>query len=108
KIIDGQTVISFISNFTGKDLSPVFEQYTKHAELPVFEYTTYRKGKKSILKYKWNSPVPDFHMPLEVLINGKTMRLEVQSGNFNTITLENKVKTIEVNKEKFLVEVRKG
>lgn len=85
-------IIQFINSRTGKDYTYFFDQYLRHAALPVFEYRLKSKGKKLTLEYKWTADVAEFKMPLQVdMGNGKLVTLRpttqwqslTETGNAN-------------------------
>jgi aminopeptidase N len=49
-----------------RNLSPIFNQYLRSAEVPVFEYR--QTGNR--LRYRWTNCNPDFNMLLRVTLNG--------------------------------------
>jgi aminopeptidase N len=57
----------YISNTSGIDFKPVFDQYLRSKNIPVLEY---KFGEKS-LDYRWTNCNPDFNMPVRVDINGE-------------------------------------
>ncbi|MGV3696256.1 M1 family metallopeptidase [Flavobacterium sp.] len=72
KIIDTETVINFFNQETGMNLTPVFNQYLRHAEIPKLELKI-AKGK---LQYRWNTEETNFAMPVDVKIDGQKTRLQ--------------------------------
>ncbi|SCY90111.1 M1 family metallopeptidase [Flavobacterium caeni] len=72
QIIVHQTVVDFFNAQTGLDLTPVFDQYLRHKNIPTFEWRI--KSKK--LEYRWVADVSNFDMPVDVIVNGKTVRLK--------------------------------
>lgn len=56
----------YIAAESGIDLSPVFNQYLRTAQVPTFEY--YFKNQK--LVYHWINCVDNFNLPLKVTLNG--------------------------------------
>ncbi len=72
KIIDTETVISFFNAESGMNLTPIFTQYLKHTEIPTLGLQI-KKGK---LNYIWSADVPDFKMPVDLIINGEKIRIE--------------------------------
>jgi aminopeptidase N len=71
KIIDTKTVISFFNKETGMKLTPVFDQYLRHPQIPKLEMRM-NKGK---LQFKWTADESKFAMPIGVKINGKPARI---------------------------------
>jgi len=82
KIIENQDVINFFNKESGMELTPVFDQYLKHKNIPEL-VITFDKSKHLILK--WKTDVPNFEMPVEVEINGKTNRILVSNKETKTI-----------------------
>ncbi len=67
KIINGKDVEAFMSEYSGKDLSRIFDQYLRESGLPRLEI---KKGAKK-LSYRWTDCVAGFNMPVLVNLNGK-------------------------------------
>lgn len=57
----------YLSAQIGRELAPFFNQYLRDTRIPTFEYQL-KKGK---LKYRWSECLPDFDMPLKVMVDGK-------------------------------------
>jgi aminopeptidase N len=72
KIIDTETVISFFNAESGMNLTPIFNQYLKHTEIPTLGLQI-KKGK---LYYIWLADVADFKMPIDLIVNGEKIRIE--------------------------------
>jgi aminopeptidase N len=58
---------TYMSEFTGMDLTSFFNQYLRDTRIPVFEYETVRKT----LKYRWSNCADGFNMPLKIEVNNK-------------------------------------
>ncbi|MGG7036589.1 MAG: M1 family peptidase, partial [Flavobacterium sp.] len=71
QIIDTETVITFFNKEIGIDLTPVFNQYLRYTGIPKLEY----KISKNRLEYRWIASAENFNMPVDILINGKKIRL---------------------------------
>ncbi len=59
-------IINYISDHSGQNLKPVFDQYLHYTNLPVL-YITNRKGK---LYCMWTGCIPDFNMPIRIRMKG--------------------------------------
>nr|WP_293834202.1 M1 family metallopeptidase [uncultured Arsenicibacter sp.] len=72
--VDGKQIEAFMSQQSGMNLQPVFDQYLRDTRIPTLEYRI--KGKT--LEYRWTNCVAGFDMPLEVCLddNGPTQRLK--------------------------------
>ncbi|MCH4823527.1 M1 family metallopeptidase [Gramella lutea] len=69
--ITTQETEEFFNNMTEVDLQPVFDQYLRHASLPVLQL---RQGDDKIL-YRWKADVSYFRMPVDVIIDEEEIRL---------------------------------
>jgi aminopeptidase N len=67
KVVTGSQIESYLSEKTGINLKPFFDQYLRDIRIPVFEYSV--KGNDLI--FRWNNCVPGFNMPLRIYISGK-------------------------------------
>lgn len=71
KNVDYNDVVKFFNEQTGKNLSPIFEQYVQHADLPTLEYSLKKtKGKEYELKYRWVTNAKNFMMPVYISTGG--------------------------------------
>jgi len=94
QVVKGSQIEKYLSEKTGLDLKPVFDQYLRDIRIPVFEY--YVKGTK--LTFRWNNCVAGFNMPIRIYVNGQRMDIK-PSGRFETIELgaENPSITTDIN-----------
>ncbi|KIX22358.1 peptidase M1 [Flavobacterium sp. 316] len=72
QIIDTKTVVDFFNKETGRNLTPIFEQYLQYTTIPKLEFKKYKKR----FQYRWITNVPNFEMPVDIMIEGKKMRLD--------------------------------
>jgi len=61
--IDTDQVVAFFNEKTGMDLTPIFDQYLRHAALPALELEFRGEGR---VAYRWNAAVEGFAMPIQV------------------------------------------
>lgn len=104
-----QTVTSaqieqFIIDESGMDLSAVFDQYLRHPDLPVLEYSI-TNGQ---LHYRWSADVARFAMPVDVRLNedNPTTRIYPVSGKWKTIRHQTKGEMLKVDPN-FYIEMEK-
>ena len=71
-----EQVESYISTQVGWNLGKVFDQYLRDTRIPIFEY--YQQGGE--IQYRWTNAVKDFDMPVDVLLNGKVVRLQTKTS----------------------------
>ena len=71
QIIDTPTVIAFFNAETGRNLTPIFNQYLNYKSIPQLEI----KGYKNRFQYRWKTEEPNFEMPVDIMIGDKKVRL---------------------------------
>lgn len=71
-----QDFIDYVNLCTKKDYTPFFEQYLYHPDIPTLEYKLIRKGKKTMLEYRWEADVKAFDM--SVLVGEKDNYIRIQ------------------------------
>lgn len=102
-IIDTETVVAFFNERTGMNLTPVFDQYLRHKDIPVLQL----RMNGNMLEYRWKTDTGNFVMPVEITASGKEVRLngtnEWQSTTVTAATLVD----IQVQKSKFYVKTEK-
>jgi len=57
-----EDIVAFFNDRTGMDLTPVFDQYLRHAAIPVLEL----KFTTGMVAYRWKADEPAFSMPIKV------------------------------------------
>lgn len=57
-----EDIVAFFNDRTGMDLTPVFDQYLRHAAIPVLEL----KFTTGMVAYRWKADEPTFSMPIKV------------------------------------------
>ena len=68
-----QQVEAFINNFTGRNLSPVFNQYLRTVQIPVLEY----KLVKSQLQVRFTNCVAGFNVPVKLPVGAGKYKMTV-------------------------------
>ncbi len=68
KTTNTEEIVAYINSKSGKDLTKVFDQYLRYNTIPILEIDTSKKGSA---RYRWNSEVQNFNMPLRVTSNNK-------------------------------------
>lgn len=71
QIVDGAQVQAYISGVAGIDLSRVFEQYLTTTMIPELDLR-FEGGR---LHHRWRNAVPGFDMPVDVVLDGRPVRL---------------------------------
>ena len=78
KNIMTEDVVRFFNQQTGKNLGPIFDQYLRHAELPVLELR-FHEGTGNV-DYRWNAAANGFAMPVKVGTQGKWQTIQPSTG----------------------------
>ncbi len=66
KTISYDTIVTYISEVTGKDYHPFFDQYFRHAGIPRLDAFVVKRGDSTSVRYRWSGVVPGFTMPVEI------------------------------------------
>lgn len=101
KIIDTETVVDFFNIETGMNLTPVFNQYLRHADIPKLEL---RKSKGK-LEFRWKTDEAKFNMPVDIKIKEKKYRLYPTTTWKKAKYTINIIKDIEVLTNDFYINV---
>jgi aminopeptidase N len=59
-----EDVVKYFNQQTGMNLTPIFDQYLRHAALPALELR-WNEGADTV-SYRWNANEPGFQMPIRV------------------------------------------
>jgi aminopeptidase N len=97
QVVKGSQIEKYLSEKTGMDLKPMFDQYLRDVRIPVFEYSV--QGNE--LSYRWNNCVKDFEMPVKIYVSGKEMNLQ-PSAEYKTIGIDSKNAMIQVDKNYYV------
>lgn len=90
-----EDVVAFFNKGTGKNLTPIFDQYLRHSALPVLELK-FQESDGSV-SYRWKADVKDFAMPIKVgskanwqtiqpTTEWKTMKSSLKKAEFEVAT----------------------
>jgi aminopeptidase N len=99
KIIEKKDVVAFFNKELKMDLTTVFNHYLLKKEIPILEIS---KTKKYI-NYRWVNCDKNFKMPIDILSNGKTIRI-VPEFDWQRL----KEKDVILPKNKFLIEIKEN
>ena len=90
-----EDLVKFFNSRTGLNLTPIFNQYLRQAELPVLELQ-FRQNDFTV-SYRWRTVIKDFAMPVKVgrrndwqllkaTTDWQTMKSELQRDDFEVAT----------------------
>jgi len=77
-------VTNYISERSGKNLKPVFDQYLLYKNLPILEFTTINGQ----LSSRWITESKDFDMPVSIKIKGGTYQSINPSDKFTPVSIK--------------------
>lgn len=98
-------VENYIAKQSGLKLDKVFDQYLRHAAIPVLEY----KINNGVLSYRWITDVTGFDMPVKVSLKADQYTLIKPSNNWQTTKIDPSVTMDNFKTEpNFYVKTKKG
>lgn len=97
-------VVRVMSENTGKNLAPIFEQYVKWPAIPVLQYKVKQKGGDYRIKYRWKVDAKKFEMPFVVLIDNRPHRIDA-TGKWKKSRITSNVSTapLKIDMEHFYI-----
>jgi uncharacterized Ntn-hydrolase superfamily protein len=69
-----EDLVAFFNAQLGRNLTPIFDQYLRHAQLPTLELTLNQSD--GTLTYRWKADEPAFAMPVRIGSPGKWRMIE--------------------------------
>lgn len=102
KIIDTETVVAFFNKESGINLTPVFNQYLRHKNIPMLQL----RKKGDAFEYRWQADEPGFTMPVEIIVNGTDKRI-LPTDKWQTYTAQADIKDVQASSIKFFVKTEK-
>jgi aminopeptidase N len=104
KNIMTEDVVEYFNRETGKNLTPIFDQYLRHIAIPVLELKF--DEAKGMVSYRWKADEPSFAMPVRVGTKDNWQVIQPTTGWQNTKTALKKDQ-FEVATELYYVVVNK-
>ena len=99
-----EDVVTFFNRETGMNLTPIFNQYLRHAEIPALEL--FFDTSAGTVFYKWRAQEPDFAMPVLVGEKDHWQRI-VPTENWQTMKTSLSKDQFDVATDLFYVDVLK-
>ncbi len=104
--ITTEDIEGYINKTLGKDFTPFFDQYLRHAALPELQLKFKQSEDKLEVQYCWKTDVSDFNMPIKVTTTKNGLGFIYPESAWKTITLNGmKQKDFKVDTDGFLVKV---
>jgi aminopeptidase N len=83
-----EQVVDYINQQSGKNLTPVFDQYLKYTNIPTLEFMTLRGE----LMCRWIANAPNFNMPVKVRIKGGEYKFITPGTRFSPVNIDGATK----------------
>ena len=94
----------FVNDRLGRDLTPIFDQYLRHASLPVLELKFDEAA--GIVSYRWKADEPAFAMPVRVG-NPKAWQIIEPTSTWKTLRTGMRKNEFQVATDLYYVDVSK-
>jgi aminopeptidase N len=105
--VQGDDFFSLVKEKTGKDLSYFFDQYLKHAKIPVLQVNVVKKGNDVSAMYRWDAEVQNFEMPVKVTTSPGKFEFIYPTTSWNTTKLNlNDPSEFQVAENLFLIDTQ--
>lgn len=104
KNIMTEDVVAFFNAKSGMDLTAVFDQYLRHAALPVLELKFDAPGK---VAYRWKADEATFAMPVRVGAPGKWQIVRPTTGAWQTIETKLSKDQFQVATDLYYIDVKR-
>ena len=88
-----EEIENYISEKSGIDLSKIFDQYLRTANIPVFEYQI----SNHTLKYRYSNVVEGFNMPIKVVIEDNVHLLK-PTKEWNTVAIKGDLSSLTIDR----------
>jgi aminopeptidase N len=99
-----EDVVAFFNKASGRDLTPIFDQYLRHADLPTLELRFHPTA--GTVDYRWKADEPRFAMPVRV--GAKDLLQVIQpTTTWQTMKTTLTRETMEVATDLYFVNVNK-
>ncbi len=92
-----QQIENYINTVAKQNFTPIFNQYLRFKNVPVFVY----KIKNNTLFYNWKADVVGFNMPLEIAIKGKLIKI-YPTTQIKTMQLKKGIDKIKISDDYFV------
>lgn len=100
--------VDWVNEKTGKTWDSFFEQYLGYAEIPVLQYQLEEKGSDLEVRYRWDSEVAGFDMPVLLGKKDAYQLVHPKTAEWQTLLLKHTSSgEFGVDRDRFLVKDRK-
>ena len=93
----------FFNKATPVDLAPVFDQFLRHAALPVLELMQ----ADDHIQYRWKADVKNFKMPVDIILDEEEIRLKATS-EWQSLETGEELDELEINDLEYYINVSRN
>ncbi len=99
--VTNKEMVTFVNQYTGKNYSPFFAQYLVFSEPPKLLYSVHKKRFKLVVRYKWDTDVANFKMPILMGRKGQMKPVIPSSDEWQTVSFRKlKPKDFEIDQSR--------
>jgi len=107
KTVGRDEFINTWGRLLGRDINPVISYYLDRKEPPVLSWRVRKTKRRQYLYLKWDTPLPDFSLPVKLSYDNVKLRINTISGaRYTKIVLPAQAKDITFNLNDFLFTTR--
>ena len=100
-----EDIVQYFNQQTGMNLTPIFDQYLRHAAIPTLELKF--DDAKATVAYRWKADEPAFAMPIRVGAKDHWQIIQPTTANWQTIPTSLKKDDFAVATDLYYVDVSK-
>ncbi len=103
QIIENKDMVAFFNKHSGKNLTPIFDQYMQYKDLPGLELQI----KDKTLRYRWKADVKTFNMPVKVALKDQKSKFIYPTTEWKEMKLKEPLtsKDVKVATDLFFIKV---
>ncbi len=101
KTVTTEDIEKYIISKSNIDLSAVFDQYLRTAEIPILEYRVQRDG----ISYRWSNCLNAFNMPVDINLNGESIRI-FPNSYWKSTTTDQPIELVEVDRNYYVATMK--
>jgi len=102
--VTSEQIISYINKQSGKNLTPIFDQYLRFKDIPTLVLT---RASGNSVAYRWQSDVKGFNMPVKVKLPGTSEWQLIQPTNIAKIlTVQGPASELLIDTDNFYIKTK--
>jgi len=103
-----EDIVGYFNQATKKDYTAFFDQYLRHAAIPELALTLQKDGQDLQVRYKWNTEVKGFDMPVKVTTGKNSFSFIYPTADWQSLKVQNmKTADFKVDRDDFYITLTK-